>query len=667
MNTTSNARLSQAELIWDAQGTPRARLFDDVYFSQQGGLEESQAVFLQGNDLPQRWQHAALNRPFVIAETGFGTGLNFLLTAQTFLQQAPASLRLHYLSLEAYPLKPQDLARALKLWPVFQGLSNVLQAQYPPPVPGCHRLMFAQGRVVLDVWWGESNTVLEQWMDDPDGVVDAWYLDGFAPRKNPQMWQPSLYQHMARLSRQQACFSTFTAAGQVRRDLQAAGFTVYKRPGFGQKREHLSGYLSTPVAASRLRTPPWFRRPLHPQTPARALIIGAGLAGTAAAYSLARRGWHCTLIDQATQLAAGASGNRQGIIYPSLTHHWRDLSSQFYLQAWLYAQRHQQALLAAGHAFTHDACGVLLSGHTQALHKCWQHQPLDTLAEWLNETQTGALTAGTLQQAALFFPQAGWLSPPQLCQAQWQAAGDGHTLLLNQPVTQIQRVNGLWHLYQAQEKIAEGELLILANADGAQSLLANVPLALHNVRGQVTHLSATPDSQDLRTVICGEGYLTPAWQGVHCLGATYDREHLEPQVRSSDNVLNFQQLQRAFPGVANILSAHQDHLAQAPARSSVRCASRDHLPMLGGLPNYTAFMQHYQDLHLGKRATEYPARPPFEGLYVTLGHGSRGLVSTALGAEMLAAQIHSEPLPCSQSIFMAIAAQRFWVRGLKQR
>ncbi len=660
--------LSYAALDWDAQGQPFSRVFADRYFSAQDGLGETQTVFLHGNDLPARWQTAATQRPFVIAEMGFGTGLNFLLTAQQFLQHAPAALRLHFLSIEAYPLTPSDLAKALNQWSSLQALGAALHRQYPPLVPGCHRLMFAQGRVLLDLWLGMAEVVLPQWVDDPEGLVDAWYLDGFAPRKNPRLWQPALYQQMARLSRIGASFSTFTAAGQVRRDLQAAGFVVSKRPGFGNKREHLVGIFPPSAPRPRLHTPPWFRRPLQARAPGTALIIGAGLAGTAAAYSLARRGWECSLIDQAPQLAAGASGNRQGIFYPPVSNAWRDAASQFFLHAWLYALRHLDTLFAAGFGFAQDRCGVLLSKDPIGLRKLFEKQSFTAeIAEWWKAEEVAQRTGQQAQQAGLWFPQAGWLSPPELCQAQWQAAGAFgiHHLHLNQAVTRLQRSAGQWQLYQGQTLIASGDLLIIANAYGAQRLLPNVPLAQQLVRGQVSYLPATPASLVLCTVLCSNGYVTPAWQGQHCIGATYDREHLEPGSRAEDNRLNFQQLMEDFPKLANTLATTTAYPASAPARSSLRCASRDHLPLLGNLPNYSAFMQQYKDLHLGKRFSEYPTRPPFEDLYVSIGHGSRGLISTALGAEILAAQIHAEPFPVSLEMLQAIAAQRFWVRSLK--
>ncbi len=653
--------LTYAELEWEARNYPRARIFDDGYFSSADGIGESQAVFLHGNDLPQRWQHVASQSPFVIAESGFGTGLNFLLTAHTFLQQASSTQRLHFLSIEAFPLAPKDLAKALSVWQSLRSLSAELQAQYPPPVPGCHRLLFADGRVVLDLWLGDIFEVLAQWSDDPDGVVDAWYLDGFAPSKNPRMWQAPLFQEMARLSRGGATFSTFTAAGQVRRDLQAAGFVVQKRPGFGGKREHLSGHFPMPAQPPHWRTPPWFRRPRHPLTPSTALIIGAGLAGTATALSLARRGWSCVLIDQAAQLASGASGNRQGILYPHLSTAWRDPASQFFLHAWLYAQRHLNRLQAQGFHFAQARCGVLLCHDLAQLRKIWQNQPLsEDIAQWLGAEQID----NHWHTEGLLFSTAGWLSPPELCQAQWQAARAYGTqqLKLNCAVTRIQRTQGAWHLYQGQEKIATGELLVVANAYGAGRLLWNTPLTLQNVRGQVSHLSATSESLSLNRVLCSKGYITPAWQGIHCIGAIYDRNNLMPDVQESDNQKNLQQLSENFPALAAALNSTHLRLS---ARSSLRCSSRDHLPLLGNLPNYSAFMQYYQLLNLGKRFAEYPQRPPFENLYVNLAHGSRGLLSTALGAEVLAGHIHAEPLPCSSAVYQAIAAQRFWVRGLR--
>ena len=226
--------LQQATVNWDAEGQPYAADFDDRYFSRTSGLSEPRHVFLHHNGLPERW--TTPERPlFTIGETGFGTGLNFLTVASLWLDQI-SSGTLHFISAEKYPLSRSDLQQALSLWPTLSGLANTLIEQYPPPIPGIHRLYLANNRIVLTLLYGDANTMFASLpgSDHPlfssrnNPVVDAWFLDGFAPVKNPQMWTDDLFQTLARLSAPGTTFSTFTAVGSVRPGLQAARFEAQK-------------------------------------------------------------------------------------------------------------------------------------------------------------------------------------------------------------------------------------------------------------------------------------------------------------------------------------------------------------------------------------------------------------------------------------------------------
>ena len=189
--------------------------YGDVYFSRASGLDETRHVFLEQNHLPQRWRDLQQDS-FTIVETGFGTGLNFLCAWQLWLVCAPPAARLHFVRIEKYPLTLDDLTRALSLWPPLAAERAALLAQYGMLAPGWHRLSFAQGRVTLTLIIGDVQTSLPLLR----AKADAWFLDGFAPSKNPEMWQPDLYIQMARLSHPSTTFATFTSAGLVKRGLQ---------------------------------------------------------------------------------------------------------------------------------------------------------------------------------------------------------------------------------------------------------------------------------------------------------------------------------------------------------------------------------------------------------------------------------------------------------------
>ena len=234
---------SPAKLEW-RDGQPYASAFQDVYFSSDNGLLETDYVFLQGNALQSRWQ-TLKTLHFTIAETGFGTGLNFLSAIKLWLEVAPATAMLHYISTEKHPLSLQDLTSALALWPTLAEFSDHLLENYEKLLQGNQALDLFQNRVRLSLLVGDATTQLRQIHE----AVDAWFLDGFSPAKNPDMWQTELFQQMARLSAIDSTFATFTSAGHVRRNLAAAGFNTQKRAGFGKKREMLQGILMSKADA----------------------------------------------------------------------------------------------------------------------------------------------------------------------------------------------------------------------------------------------------------------------------------------------------------------------------------------------------------------------------------------------------------------------------------
>jgi tRNA 5-methylaminomethyl-2-thiouridine biosynthesis bifunctional protein len=236
--------IPEAQIEW-RHGQPYALAFDDVYFSTDNGLLETDYVFLQGNDLARRWQ-TLQSQSFTIAETGFGSGLNFLCAAQLWLASAPASARLHFISVEKYPLSLADITQALQLWPTLAALSAPLLKEYVALISGTPGVMLYEQRIELSLLIGDASDCLQQLTSASSAMsaIDAWFLDGFSPAKNPVMWQPPLFAQMAALSTPTTTFATFSSAGNVRRGLSAAGFSVSKKPGFGKKREMIHGHFS---------------------------------------------------------------------------------------------------------------------------------------------------------------------------------------------------------------------------------------------------------------------------------------------------------------------------------------------------------------------------------------------------------------------------------------
>ena len=292
------AVLTPARLEFNPDGTPVSAAYGDVYHSAHGGPAQARHVFLAGNDLPRRWQG---RDRFVILETGFGLGLNFLATWHAWQADPLRSRRLHFVSYEKHPFSAADLAIAQRAWPEFSALAAQLQQQWPVLTPGVHRLYFAQRQVVLTLFFGDASHLLRA----TDAAVDAFYLDGFSPAKNPDLWSDNVCKAISRLAAPGATLATWSVAGALREALRAAEFDLHKRPGFAGKREMLCGQLRS-------------RRPDRHQPPGerRAAIIGAGIAGCTTAHALAAAGWQVDIYDQAATLATGASCNLAGMLRP---------------------------------------------------------------------------------------------------------------------------------------------------------------------------------------------------------------------------------------------------------------------------------------------------------------------------------------------------------------
>ncbi|MFV9687050.1 bifunctional tRNA (5-methylaminomethyl-2-thiouridine)(34)-methyltransferase MnmD/FAD-dependent 5-carboxymethylaminomethyl-2-thiouridine(34) oxidoreductase MnmC [Pantoea sp. KXB45] len=657
--------VEHAQLNWNEQGTPVSRAFDDVYFSNDNGLEETRYVFLGGNGFPQRF--AAHPRDLlIVAESGFGTGLNFLTLWQAFdtfqREQPDATLRrLHFISFEKFPLTRADLAAAHQHWPELAHWAGALQAQWPAALPGCQRLLFDGGRVTLDLWLGDINALRDQLDESLHRQVDAWFLDGFAPSKNPDMWTPELFGMMARLTRPQATFATFTAAGFVRRGLQQAGFEVIRRKGFGPKREMLCGTLQD---APLLRCPqPWYHRRAAEQR--EVALIGGGVASATLALALLRRGWRVTLYCADEAPALGASGNRQGALYPLLNQHDPALAT-FFPAAFGFARRcYDQLNVSYEHAWS----GVLQLGWDEKSRKKIDQMLSmglpETIAHRVDVAEAERLANVKHGHEGIFYPQGGWLSPAELTTAML-AWGETQGLRIHwlHRVEALSREDEQWTLTFRDRPAVRHTSVVLTNGHTIADFIQSAPLPTYAVAGQVSHVPSTPGLDALQTVLCYDGYLTPVSPqfGTHCIGASYRRGETATDYREADQQENRSRLVRCLPDGE---WARTVDVSDGEARMGVRCASRDHLPMVGSVPDYAATLAQYADLQAtlasGGEVAEAPDLP---GLFIAGALGSRGLCSAPLVAEVLAAQLAGEPQPLDAATLAALNPNRYWVRKL---
>lgn len=591
-----------ADLIW-REGVPESARFGDVYFNRENGLSESRYVFLEPNNLPDRFTNLHRNEHFVIAETGFGTGLNFLATWSAWRKCRPEnSSILHFVSVERFPLPQEDLRKALELWPELASLADELLTQYPHLIKGTHRLVFDGGRVRLTLSFGDLLSALS----NHSFQADAWYLDGFDPSLNPEMWTDDAIKRVREHSKPGTTLATFTAVSRIRKALETNGFSVQKRPGFGRKREMLTANISS--GAHTLEVP----------AVERVTIIGAGIAGSLLARNLAERGIPVLLIDQASAPGAAASGNPQGALYAKLGIEY-NAQAELAATALSFSQRYYRPWQSD---FWHPTGLLQLATTDQEVARqqrfCQRNRYPEAFLTPVDARKASALAGIEIKAPGLWFPGSGWLEPSKAC----QTLAD-HPLIdahFNVSVALVEPDDGLWRIHDSRGGThTTSRLVIACGHNTAEVAPVTGELRLKPIRGQITCLPESglnlPD-----TVICGSKYLNPASNGQAVIGATFDLKSDNPLPTPEGHQENLDELFRMLPSLSSDKAPEPDSMA---GRVAFRCTTHDYQPVSG--PLHT------------------PAGDEVKGVFLFTGLGSKGLVWAPLLAEFLADQITGQP------------------------
>lgn len=629
--------LTPAELAFAGAGNPYSAAYDDIYHGVGDALEHARHVFLGGNGLlgPQaRWRD---RERFAILETGFGLGNNFLATWQAWRADPQRPRRLHYFSVEKHPFRVADLARWQLQLPDVADLAAQLRDAWPSLVAGFHRLHFENGQITLTLIFGDARSTLSS----IGGRFDAFYLDGFAPSKNPEMWSQELIDDLAWLAAPGTTLATWTIAGELRRRLASADFSVERQPGYGFKREML---VATHPGNPHLPDPA--------PSPGRIAVIGGGIAGIACAERLAARSCDVTLYERRDTLAAETSGNRQAILLPVLNLDPTRLS-RLNQTAFFYALRRLNELAAAGLPVNWQACGVFQIAR-DADHARKQaaivrdHGLPEDFVQFLSTAAATEIVGTRVAGDGWWFPQAGWLSPVSLATALRAAGGDRIDCRFGQDIAALEADDSGWNLLgQDGERIGQADTVVLAHAHGLRKLPQSAHLPLRCFRGQVTHLPAAQLGELPRSVVCREGYLAPPHDGYAGLGATFQRsQEIAPTIE--DHASNLNRLASMLPDWPGRFDP-----AALSGRVGLRPVSPDKLPMLGALP--LASCEPRPSAHV-----EWPRWP---GLHVASGYGARGYAWAPLMAELLASQILGEPLPVETELAAAVDPARFTWKG----
>ncbi len=622
------APIEETRLEWKGENTPFQARHDDVYFALDSGFAETEAIFLQGNDLPERFERwNERTKPFVVGELGFGTGLNFLLTAEEFLKRNSCS-RLYFISTEKYPIHRDDHREFFKKGDFIErfSLAEPLLAQLPGAVPGFHLLSFLDSRVQLLLLMGDANDTLDQL----EAKVDAWYLDGFTPAKNPDLWSDGIFRSIARLSHGSTTASSYTAAGWVRRALTTAGFSVEKHPGFGKKRESIRARYQGSVEPLYQRTRPWFR--MQAEAPrGQFSISGAGIAGMELASRLIRGGAQVEIHDPAFEFAA--SKNPQALVMPQFARAYtplQHLTAQAF-EKWNRYRRAESSI--PGFAPT----GVIRlpegADDLADLKRAMEWLPIDRASwRWLESNETSTRTEGFFGGESLWLENAFTLRFPEYLAGLRESMGP--------------RLRWLEKPSERPDILAEG------------SRIQEHPFLSGNLspmRGQIAHVPFSGFKSP--HAVTRDGYLI-ADPTRECLliGGTYERGErelkLDPSYRG--------ELWKKWPEFASQLPESDDPSVEG--WMGFRAISRDHVPICGALPDPQFFEANYSELWRGRRETEYPDARSDHPTYVALGLGSKGALFSKLLADTLGGLLLGEPLSIEWSQWLKMNPVRFWVR-----
>ena len=566
-------------------GTPYSEAFADVYHNAAGGIAEKRHVFLAGNDLPARW---AGRERFVVLETGFGLGLNFLLTLQAWRRDPSRCSRLHFASIEKHPFSLQDLRTLHARYPELEEEAAELHARWPVLVPGVHRLEF--GAATLTILFGDIKGLRELRL-----AADAIYLDGFAPAKNAEMWTPQVLRAVSRLAAPGATAATWSVAGPVRHALEQTGFAVEKRPGFGGKREMLVATNTRQTENQR------FSRDR------KAAVIGGGLAGAAVCERLSARGWEVDVYERHDAPAQEASGNHAGTFHPIVTPD-DSVFARITRAAFLFSTSYWNRFSS----IRWDPCGVLQLARDEK-EEASQRKSIAALSlppdyvQYVTREEASRHAGVPVSGPGLWFPQAGWINPRSLVEAQLDACGVRLKTFLGKEVGQL----------------PDYPVVILANSADAPKLHPVPHLRLRKVRGQLTYVPEDAIEAPHVVVLRG-GMVLPPVDGLCVVGASFDIDDEDAAPRAESDAGNMERLARIIP-LAAIPTDVQNRVA-------FRSVAPDRLPVVGKIS---------------------------DGVYGAFAYGSRGLIWAALAAELIAAELEGEPLPLEGKLADAMHPHRF--------
>ena len=682
----------EAKVKWTENSSSYTLLSGNIYLSDQLGIDSRRHVFFGGNDFAKRWG-AEKNLSFTIGETGFGAGLNFLITAEAWLKYRglEGTGILNFVSAENSPLPKKDLIRILSLTPEFSELANDLIEYYPPPISGIHRLYFKDKNIALTLMYGDAYDMLSSIKNSEhpfferanNPIFDAWFLDGFSPKNNPEIWSAEVFRVIADLSQPGTTFSASTTDNFTKERLIQAGFSSEtithskSKVGYtrGQlidwKNKHIPKKSWNPTLLNSSHKAPWYLTP-EIKKPSKAIIIGGGISGCSTARALAERGISVTLIERHKKVAQEASGNAQGVLYPKLSSSISEIS-RFGISSLILASKFYKNFLDNKQSKIYgDRCGVIIlpkkSDDIENFKRISLEYPDDFVRLIINKELDKKAGLPLSNRFGLFFPQLGWISPPEACRALVE-----HPLISikNAEVKDIQlkKISGSkeesWVATDNMKKTLEiADIAVIACSFESKKFNQTNYLPLTRVRGQTTAIPANNVTSCLKTVLCGKSYFLPAFNNAHTLGATYKTNENQASNLMEDHEENITQLDLLDQSLAENFDPVD--ASSLDGRTSFRCTTPDFLPIVGPAPKLNNYLKDYKLMKKNARSHIPIPGATWKGLYLNIGHGSKGLSYAPICADLIASQVCKEVPPLELDLRRAIHPGRFIIRDIKR-
>lgn len=621
--------------------------FNDTYWNKKDPLAQSFEVFASAasNRASRLRDSGGLGFScFVVAELGFGAGLNFITTACEFMR---LDMPLCYVGIEGGFLGAQNIAKIyddFKLPPPLDEMAKTLISRLKSAdiKPGFNRIKINH-LISLDLLIGEANKMLKM----SEFNAHVWYLDGFAPSKNPAMWSDEAISEVARLSQAGTTLSTYSAASAVKRALESAGFSVTKLSGVG-KRERLSAVLNQDIEQKPSDDVYFLRVKSELKTAPKVLVIGAGIAGIATAYELKALGCEVIVAEKCGAVASNGSSNEIGELMPLITRHGV-LLGEFHELCARIARAFYAEHLPPSLCLFHAAYAYAFSDEL-----CARYETRDDYDSALN---------------AVKVPNAACLKPKKSCE--FLAAS--LDIRLNHELISLDELEHGWlakfKLDNTQVAL-NADIVVLCMGSDSERVFGRTgrydralmqldgAVAISSVRGQTTLIADSsamlkPGIDPLATH-SAKGYITAAFDGARVIGSSFARGDYDALPRASDDMQNIDDVSEFLRDEVQILGSNV----------GFRSYSGDRFAIVGAVHDQQAYASQYAKIFWGKKSDKSPKYK--NGLFINSAHGARGLGSAIIGASLIADLIANRPLCLPREMFRAVHPARFMIRKLKK-